>query len=590
VDVGTAPTKGHDEGLAPRRRRGQAVRSMTSALAAVLATLLAAPAVSPRAAIATAHPLASEAGAEVLRAGGNAVDAAVAAALVLGVVQDESSGLGGGGFALVWQAKARKLTVLDFRESAPAASTPGMFLVGGHPDPALARQGGLAVAVPGAVKGYAELSRRFGTLPFAKAAEPAARVAERGFTVGRYHAAAATERLACLRGDAASASEFLLAGRGPLDPPVPLAPGATLKRPDLARTLRQLGKDPEAFYRGPLAERIAAAVRVRGGIMTAADLAAYRTRDREALWGRYKGRHVASMPPPSAGGAIVIGLLQALERDDPAADGLRPEGFLHAFIEVEKRLFAERSGRLADPDALPSANPSALELVDPAYDLRLRAQVGPRATEAFKLAPPVEVPAVGAHTSHLSVIDAEGNAVSLTTSVNEWFGACVTVPGTGLLLNDSMGDFDAAPGVPNAFGLVGSGVNGPAPGKRPLSSMAPTLVFDDQGRVELAVGSPGGSTIPSTVAQVIINYLGIGMPLDQALGTPRLHHQWLPDVVQVEPYGLDAATLAALRARGHAVEFRKRPFGNPQAAAVDLSTGLREAASEPRYEGRPAVP
>jgi gamma-glutamyltranspeptidase/glutathione hydrolase len=180
--------------------------------------------------------------------------------------------------------------------------------------------------------------------------------------------------------------------------------------------------------------------------------------------------------------------------------------------------------------------------------------------------------------------------VALTTTVNGWFGSCLVVPGTGILLNDQMDDFDAAPGVPNAFGLVGTGVNAVAPGKRPLSSMAPTLVFDAEGRVVLAVGAPGGSTIPSTVAQVIMHVLGDGMALDQALGAPRIHHQWLPDVVLVEPFGLDAATAEALRARGHRLEFRPRPFGNPQAAAIDWTTGLRQAASEPRFEGAPAVP
>jgi gamma-glutamyltranspeptidase/glutathione hydrolase len=200
------------------------------------------------------------------------------------------------------------------------------------------------------------------------------------------------------------------------------------------------------------------------------------------------------------------------------------------------------------------------------------------------------VPSGGDHTSHVSVVDAEGNAVALTTTVNGWFGSCVVVPGTGILLNNQMDDFDAAPGVPNDFGLVGTGVNGVAPGKRPLSSMAPTLVFDGEGRVVLAVGAPGGATIPSTVAQVILHVLADRMPLEQALGAPRIHHQWLPDVVTVEPFGLDAATADGLRARGHALRWRPRPFGNPQAAAIDWTTGLREAASEPRFEGIPAVP
>jgi gamma-glutamyltranspeptidase/glutathione hydrolase len=216
--------------------------------------------------------------------------------------------------------------------------------------------------------------------------------------------------------------------------------------------------------------------------------------------------------------------------------------------------------------------------------------VGERATPAAALKATAAPTAGGDQTTHVSVVDREGNAVALTTTVNGWFGACLVVPGTGIVLNDQLDDFDAAAGVPNQFGLVGSGVNLPAPGKRPLSSMAPTLVFDAEGRVVLAVGSPGGSTIPATVAQVIVHALGEGMPLDQAVSMPRVHHQWLPDVVQVEPFGLDAASEAALTARGHALRRRERPFGNPQAAAIDWTTGLREAASEGRGEGRPAAP
>ncbi len=554
----------------------------------LLALLLAGTAASPRGAVATAHPLASAAGAEALRAGGNAVDAAVAAALALSVVQNESSGLGGGGFALVWLAKERRLLALDFREVAPAAASRDMFLEAGRPAPGRSTEGGLAVAVPGAVKGYAELARRFGRLALARLAEPAARLAERGFQVGPYHALAAGDRLECLRGDAAAAAEFLVPGEAGAR--VPRRPGDSLRRPELARTLRLLGRDPEALYRGPLARQLVAAVRARGGLLTAADLAAYRTVERTPLTGTFRGHRVASFPPPSAGGAIVIGLLQALDGDFTAAQGYRPAGQLHALVEVERRLFAQRAGRFADPAFLPSADAAAAELTSPDWARRVRAEVGERATPSSAIAPPSPEAPGGQHTSHVSVVDADGNAVSLTTTVNGWFGACLVVPGTGLLLNDQMDDFDAAPGVPNAFGLVGTGVNSVAPGKRPLSSMAPTLVFDAAGRAVLAVGAPGGATIPSTVAQVIMHVLGDGMPLDQALGAPRIHHQWQPDEVVVEPFGLDAATADALRARGHLLRFRARPFGNPQAAAIDWTTGLREAASEPRLEGAPAIP
>jgi gamma-glutamyltranspeptidase/glutathione hydrolase len=575
--------------------------------ALLLPVLLAHVATSPRAAVATAHPAASEAAAEVLRAGGNAADAAVAAAFALAVVEPMSSGIGGGGLALVYVAREDRVHALDFREVAPGAARPDMFLRDGAPVPSLSRCGGLSVAVPGAVKGYAEIARRFGTRRLADLVEPAARLAERGIPVGRKYRGATRDALSCLREDAEAARLFLApggaapgsragkgsGGDGPAPAPrtaaarerLPPDPGWKLVQRDLARTLRLLGRDPEAFYRGPLARRISEAVRARGGVLSAEDLAAYRTREREPLWGSYRGHRVASFPPPSAGGAILIGLLQALEARGPAP-AWRDEAFLHAFVEVEKRLFARRAGAFGDPDRLPGASAAAREMVGPELAMRLRAEVGERSTPSSA----VEPPAAPGHTTHLSVVDAEGNAVALTTTVNLQFGSAVVVPGTGILLNDEMDDFDAAPGAPNAFGLEGAGANLPEPGKRPLSSMAPTMVFGRDGRLLLAVGSPGGSTIPSTVAWVVVNLLDHGMPLDQALGTPRIHHQWKPDEILVEPFGIDAATRRALEARGHVLRDAAAPFGNPQAVRVDPATGWREAASEPRGEGRPAVP
>ncbi len=409
----------------------------------VLALLLSATAASPRGAVATAHPLASEAAARVLREGGNAIDAAVAAAFALAVVEPQSSGLGGGGFALVRLAREGRVVALDFREVAPAGATPDMFAAeaggeAGGPRPSL--DGGLAVAVPGAVKGYAELARRFGTWPLRRLAEPAARLAERGFGVDGRYARAAAHRRACLAARPAAARLFLARGEGgAVTAP---APGWRLVQPELARTLRAIGRDPEAFYRGALAARIAAAARADGGVLAAADLAAYRVRERAPLEGRYRGRRVVTMPLPSAGGAIVIALLQALEHEDPRAGGrYRPERFLHAMAELEKRLYARRGG-LGDPAFSPGAAAAVAELVSPAFAARLAAEVGERAAEVPGPPPPRE----SSQTTHLSVIDGAGNAVALTTTVNYSFGSCVVVPGTGVLLNDEMDDFDAAPG------------------------------------------------------------------------------------------------------------------------------------------------
>ncbi len=561
--------------------------------APLLALALSVTAASPRGAVATAHPLASEAAAAVLRAGGNAADAAVAAAFALSVVENQSSGLGGGGFALVWDAKEKKVHALDFREVAPGRARPDMFLERGKPAPNRSLDGGLAVAVPGAVRGYEELARRFGTKPLAELVGPAAALADRGFKVGRAYADAAARRLPCLSADRAAAAEFL--GKGPDGKPAPLLPGALLVRRDLASTLRTIGRGgAEAFYRGPLADRIVAAVRARGGILSSEDLARYAVRERAPVEGRYRGRRIASFPPPSSGGAIVVALLQALEGEDPRAGGYRPERFLHAMIELEKRLYARRGTAFADPAFVPSVAGAVEELVSPAFAQALRARVGERAATAAEvdaeLAEQGAAPREAAHTTHVAVIDAEGNAVSLTTTVNFWFGSCVVVPGTGILLNDEMDDFDVAPGVPNAYGLEGSGLNAPQPGKVPLSSMAPTFLFDEKGRLDLVVGSPGGSTIPTTVAQVIVHWVDDRMRLDEALGAPRLHQQHRPEPVMVEANGLEAATARALEARGHVLQTAPRPIGNAQAARIDWETGLREAASNPRFEGSAATP
>lgn len=550
--------------------------------ASLLSLALSTLAVSPGAAVATSHPLASEAAVEVLREGGNAIDAAVAAAFALSVVEPQSSGIGGGGFALVRLAREGRVRVLDFREVAPGAATPDMFARSGLP-PRPSLDGGLAVAVPGAVKGYAELARRFGTRPLSSLVAPAVRLAERGFRVGPVYAERARERLSCLRADAAAARELLVSGP---DGPEPPAVGARLVRRDLARTLRLLGRDPEAFYRGALARRIAAAVRARGGVLGEEDLARYRVRERAPLEGRYRGHRIVTMPPPSAGGAIVLGVLGVLEGEDPRAGGYRPERFLHVMLEAEKRLFALRASRLGDPDQVPGARAAAEEASSPAFARRLRAEIGERAAPAAGVAAPREK----GGTTHVSVVDEEGNAASLTTTVNFYFGACVVVPGTGIVLDDEMDDFDAAPGATNAYGLSSAGQNAPAPGKIPLSSMAPTMVFDPQGKLELVLGAAGGSRIPSAVLQAIVHLVDDGMRLDEALAAPRLHQQLRPEAAQVESNGLEAETARALSARGHALSFTERRSANAQAVRVSPS-GLREAASDPRYEGRAlAVP
>src|SRR5712664_3801151 len=393
----------------------------------LVALLLATAAVSPRGVVATGHPVASEAGAAILRHGGNGVDAAVATAFALSVVEPQSSGIGGGGFALVYLARERKVQVIDFREVAPAAATPQMYVQDGKVREDLARDGPLSVAVPGAVRGYVELLKRFGKRPLLEVLGPSIDFATRGFRANRAYV-----------------------------------------------------REPEE--------------------------------------GTYRGHRIVTMPPPSSGGMILIGLLNVLERDDPSAGGYKPEPFLHVMVEAEKRLYAHREG-WGDPDFNPGMAQAAREMTSKDFAGTLRASIGDRATPAQQLASSTE----GSHTTHISAVDGQGNAVALTTTVNLVFGSCMVARGTGVVLNDEMDDFAVAPGVMNAFGVRGGPENAPGPGKVPLSSIAPTIVFGPGGEVRLVLGSAGGSTIPTTVAQAMIQVIDYGMPIDSALAAPRIH-------------------------------------------------------------------
>jgi gamma-glutamyltranspeptidase / glutathione hydrolase len=551
------------------------------------ALLLATSAASPHGAVATAHPLASEAGASILRRGGNAVDAAVAAAFALGVVRPASCGLGGGGFALVYLAREKKTYVLDFREVGPAKARPDMYVVDGKPRSDLSLDGPLAIAVPGAVKGYVELARRFGKKALSELTSPAELIAARGFPVTKQLSKMMQRRLDCLSADPDAAAIFTQ--KDPEQPGrrKPLQPGDRLVQKDLSRTLHLVGERGDApFYTGRVARSMVATVEKGGGLLSLDDLKQFHTRELSPLEGTYRGWKVVTMPPPSSGGLIVLGLLNALEPEAPRGehDSYRPERFLHVLIEAEKRLFARRE-RLGDPAFNPGVPALTAETISKEFAQALRAQIGERAAASKDLVLKPESP----ETSHVSVIDEEGNAVSLTTTINDSFGSCVVAKGTGVLLNDQMDDFAIAPGVPNTYGVRGGGENAPGPGKVPLSSMAPTLVFDPDGALRLSVGSPGGSTIPTTVAQAILHFIDDHMPVDRALAAPRLHHQLFPEYVRADDNGLDAATQLALEARGHVFKFTEG-WGDAQAVSIDPNSGLREAASDPRGDGQGAVP
>jgi gamma-glutamyltranspeptidase/glutathione hydrolase len=556
----------------------------------LLALLFAFPAVSPRSAVAAGHPLAAEAGASLLRRGGNAVDAAVAAAFALGVVEPQSSGIGGGGFALVYAAKTRQVHALDFREIAPGRATPDMYLEKGQPRQDLANAGPLSVAVPAAVRGYAELVKQFGTKPLGQIVSPAEQLALRGFQVDLPFVRASEERVECLAADPEAARIFLRKGET-------LAPGDLLRQPELSRTLHMIGeKGPDAFYKGRVARSIVETLKTWGGILELEDFAKVSVRERAPLESTYRGRRIVTMPLPSAGGALLLALLNVLEREEPRAGGYRPERFLHVMIEAEKRLFALRQ-RMGDPAFIPGEEERVRRMATKDFAGELRQQIGERATPAAQLAQ------VAQHgTTSVAAVDEQGNAVVLTTTVNDGFGSCVVAKGTGVLLNDQMDDFSVAPGVPNAYGLRGGAENAPAAGKIPLSSMSPTLVFDHEGELMLAIGAAGGSTIPTTVAQAIVHIVDDGMRIDRAIAAPRLHHNLFPDVVHVEPAGLEAATARALEARGHQLDFAGEPgrderpglFGGPWGKAcgvqIDADRDWRVATCDPRSHGAGAVP
>ncbi len=560
-----------------------------------LLILLALPALAARpyrgGVVAAAHPLGSAAGNEMLTQGGNAVDAVVAAALTMAVVGPYHSGLGGGGFAVIKVPQGE--FAFDFREVAPAGASHDMFLKDGQLIPGLSTDGALSVAVPAAVKGYLELHEKYGKLPRARVLAPAIRAAKNGFPVTPKYQSLATLRESCLRKDPEAARIFLRPNPEGLAS-VP-AIGTIITQPDLAKTLQTLAaKGAAGFYEGPIAKAVAATIAANGGVLTEADLKAARTRWRAPLEGSYRGHRIITMPPPSGGGITLLQVLGVLEARGPKGPANREVDTLHVFIETLRRAAVDRARFVGDPDmqAVPTA-----ELTSKAWVDKTLAAIDPkRATRSSTLFPPElskpTIPLDGGlkpqNTTHISVIDKDGNAAALTTTVNYAFGSCLVAKGTGVLLNDQMDDFAAQPGTPNAYGLVTGEANAVAPGKIPLSSMTPTLVFmkDAPRDVLLAVGSPGGSTIPTTVLQVISNVIDGSLDPVRAVGNGRIHHQWLPDDVMVDKTGLEPATLSALEAMGHVFK-RVDGWGDAEAVFVDPITKLRYAGSDPRNEGAP---
>ena len=482
-------------------------------------------------------------GIEILDRGGNAVDAAVATGFALAVTYPRAGNIGGGGFMMIHLAKNSTDAAIDYRETAPLAATPTMFLdARGIPDPAKSRDSALSIGVPGTVAGLALAHVKYGSGKFSLAdlIAPAIDLAREGFPV-EDDTADSLPRVRDRLGHWPSSAAIFLNGGDVLHE------GDRLIQSDLARTLELIAKDgPSAFYTGRTAEKIADAVRAAGGIMTKDDLARYEAVERPVVRGSYRGYDVVSMPPPSSGGVALIEMLNILEGFDLAK--LPRADMLHDMIEAMKRAYADRAVYMGDPD---SVTMPIAALISKGYAARERAQIGERATPATEIAPGHPGDSEGRNTTHFSVIDRDGNAVSNTYTLNFGYGVGLVADSTGVLLNNELDDFTAKPGTANAFGLLGFNANLPGPGKRPLSSMTPTIVLKD-GKPVLITGSPGGSRIITAVLQIIVNALDLHMPIAQAVGAPRLHNQWQPDQTFAEP-GFDAATLDALKARGQVI-------------------------------------
>ena len=556
-----------------------------SARAATLAPVRA-----PHAMVASGHQLASRAGVEVMRQGGNAVDAAVATGFALAVVLPEAGNVGGGGFMLLRLADGRA-HFLDFREKAPAAAARDMYLdAKGNPVPDASVVGYRAIAVPGSVAGLVYAEKKFGKLKLAQVMAPAIRLARQGFALSARDARQLREP--SLAAFPESHRIFQRDGRY-------YPPGDIFKQPELARTLERIAADPDSFYHGALAQELAASLQKGGGLITPKDLAAYEVKEREPVHGSYRGYEIIAAPPPSSGGIALIELLNILEGYDLAKLGNGSAESVHLEAEAFRRAFFDRAELLGDPDF---ASVPVAALMDKHYAAAWRESLDPRrASPSADLRRPVQVfdkldrVAVVRepdHTTHYSVVDSTGNAVAVTTTLNDLFGSRVTAEGLGFLLNDEMDDFTSKPGAPNMFGLLQGEANAIAPGKRPLSAMSPAIVLKD-GRLFLVLGSRGGPRIITAVAEVLVSVIDYGMNIQQAVDAPRFHHQWMPDVLRVEKGGFSPAAGNRLAAMGHKIEegYTERgkwhgQWGDVECVALDPETGERLGASDSRYQGK----
>ena len=547
--------------------------------------------------VVTVHSIASQVGADILQAGGNAVDAAVATGFALAVVHPPAGNIGGGGFMLIRMADG-KTHFLDYREKAPAAATRDMYLdAQGNVIPGASEIGYKSIGVPGSVAGMVFAEQKYGKLTLKQVMAPAIKLAREGYALTWGEAAdmhdegltkfAESRRIFQRNGDFYKAGDIF-------------------RQPDLAHTLERIAEHPDDFYHGALAREIAAALQKGGGLITSDDLAHYEVKEREPVRGSYRGYEVISAPPPSSGGTVLIESLNILEGYDLEKMQDRSAQSIHYTIEAFRRAFFDRAEFMGDPDF---AKIPVAQLVDKKYAAAWRESIDPHhASVSSELKrppvfneleqyaashPPAMTPHESNHTTHYSVIDAEGNAVAVTTTINDWFGSRVTADGLGFLLNDEMDDFSAKAGVPNADGLIQGAANAIGPGKRPLSSMTPTIVVHD-GKTVLVLGSPGSSKIITTVANVLMGAVDYGMNIQEAVNAPRFHNQWLPDVVNVEKW-FSPDTLSALRGMGYKIQVGLDAAGDSpywsdaECIAVDPKTGDRLGATDGRNSTGKAV-
>ncbi|MGM4876089.1 gamma-glutamyltransferase [Bradyrhizobium barranii] len=499
--------------------------------------------------VVSAQHLATQVGVDVLKRGGNAVDAAVAVGYALAVVYPAAGNLGGGGFMTIQLADGRK-TFLDFRETAPKAATANMYLdKDGNVIKGISTKGHLAVGVPGSVSGMEYAREKYGTMKRADLLAPAIQFAEQGFVLDQGDIDLLRTATDDFKDDPASSAIFLNNGQ-------PFGVGDRLLQSELAKTLREISsKGTDGFYKGWVGSAIVASSQAGKGLLTQDDLDGYKTRELAPVECDYRGYHVISAPPPSSGGVVICEILNILEGYPLKELGYHSAQAVHVQIEAMRHAYVDRNSYLGDPDFV--KNPLD-RLLDKNYATKIRAVIDPNKAAISKDIKPGVAPHEGSNTTHYSIADKDGNAVSVTYTLNDWFGAKVTAAKTGVLLNDEMDDFTAKVGVPNLYGLVQGEANAIAPGKRPLSSMSPTIVTKD-GKTVMVVGTPGGSRIITAVLQTMINAIDYGMNAQEAVDMPRIHQQWLPDMTNVEDYALSPDTRKILEGMGH-------KFGPPQPA------------------------